>query len=132
MEPQICLENAPGAVSLPPSGDREPCPPCNPGFYNNDTATCSPCPPGTYSDGMKRTQLNLHFFSRFIHEDQNYGGLGYKYRFKKQNKTGFGKNKSKRKGKSTIYLVRRSSLINAATLFCQGNLSELEQQFDIC
>ncbi|KAI3371380.1 hypothetical protein L3Q82_023980 [Scortum barcoo] len=53
MEPKICLEDVPGAEPLPPSGEREPCPPCNPGFYNNDTATCSPCPPGTYSDGMK-------------------------------------------------------------------------------
>lgn len=56
IEPKICLENVTGAVTLPPSGKREPCPPCNPGFYNNDTATCSPCPPGTYSDGMKPCQ----------------------------------------------------------------------------
>lgn len=55
IEPKICLEGVPGAEPLPPSGEREPCPPCNPGFYNNDTATCSPCPPGTYSDGMKCT-----------------------------------------------------------------------------
>ncbi|KAM4619565.1 endosome/lysosome-associated apoptosis and autophagy regulator family member 2-like [Polymixia lowei] len=53
IEPKICLEDAAGAEPLPPSGEREPCPPCNPGFYNNDTATCSPCPPGTYSDGTK-------------------------------------------------------------------------------
>uniref|UniRef100_A0A671VMN1 Endosome-lysosome associated apoptosis and autophagy regulator family member 2a n=1 Tax=Sparus aurata TaxID=8175 RepID=A0A671VMN1_SPAAU len=53
MEPKICLEGVADAEPLPPSGEREPCPPCNPGFYNNDTATCSPCPPGTYSDGMK-------------------------------------------------------------------------------
>lgn len=53
IEPKICLEGVPGAEPLPPSGEREPCPPCNPGFYNHDTATCSPCPPGTYSDGMK-------------------------------------------------------------------------------
>ncbi|XP_043120794.1 endosome/lysosome-associated apoptosis and autophagy regulator family member 2 isoform X2 [Puntigrus tetrazona] len=53
VEPQICLASAAGAVTLPPSGQRQPCPPCNPGFYNNDTATCSPCPPGTYSDGVK-------------------------------------------------------------------------------
>ncbi|XP_075998687.1 endosome/lysosome-associated apoptosis and autophagy regulator family member 2 [Genypterus blacodes] len=51
--PKICLEDVAGAQTLPPSGEREPCPPCNPGFYNNDTATCSPCPPGTYSDGTK-------------------------------------------------------------------------------
>ncbi|KAL3061640.1 hypothetical protein OYC64_009734 [Pagothenia borchgrevinki] len=57
IEPQICLEGVTGAESLPPSGKREPCPPCNPGFYNNDTATCSPCPPGTYSDGMKPCTL---------------------------------------------------------------------------
>lgn len=48
-------------MTLPPSGEREPCPPCNPGFYNNDTATCSPCPPGTFSDGMKRTENFLSF-----------------------------------------------------------------------
>lgn len=53
IEPKICLEDVTGAETLPPSGEREPCPPCNPGFYNNDKATCSPCPPGTYSDGMK-------------------------------------------------------------------------------
>ncbi|KAM7414457.1 hypothetical protein PAMA_019331 [Pampus argenteus] len=53
IEPKICLEGVTGAETLPPSGEREPCPPCNPGFYNNDTATCSPCPPGSYSDGMK-------------------------------------------------------------------------------
>uniref|UniRef100_A0A3Q3WP99 MRH domain-containing protein n=1 Tax=Mola mola TaxID=94237 RepID=A0A3Q3WP99_MOLML len=53
IEPKICLEGVTGAEPLPPSGAREPCPPCNPGFYNNDTATCSPCQPGSYSDGMK-------------------------------------------------------------------------------
>uniref|UniRef100_A0A673LR48 UPF0577 protein KIAA1324-like n=1 Tax=Sinocyclocheilus rhinocerous TaxID=307959 RepID=A0A673LR48_9TELE len=56
VEPQICLEAAAGAATLPPSGQREPCPPCNPGFYNNDTATCSPCPSGTSSDGVKACQ----------------------------------------------------------------------------
>ncbi|XP_053282951.1 endosome/lysosome-associated apoptosis and autophagy regulator family member 2 [Pleuronectes platessa] len=53
IEPQICLEGVSGAETLPPGGEPEPCPPCNPGFYNNDTATCSPCPPGTYSDGLQ-------------------------------------------------------------------------------
>ncbi|CAL8358791.1 unnamed protein product [Lota lota] len=53
IEPKICLEEVSGAVPLPPSGEHKPCPPCNPGFFNNDTAVCSPCPPGTYSDGTK-------------------------------------------------------------------------------
>ncbi|KAM8892856.1 endosome/lysosome-associated apoptosis and autophagy regulator family member 2 [Spinachia spinachia] len=53
IEPKICVDGVTGAEPLPPRGEKEPCPPCNPGFYNNDTATCSPCPPGTYSDGMK-------------------------------------------------------------------------------
>uniref|UniRef100_A0A672IIG7 Si:ch211-233h19.2 n=1 Tax=Salarias fasciatus TaxID=181472 RepID=A0A672IIG7_SALFA len=53
IEPKICLENVTGAEPLPPSGKKEPCPPCNPGFYNNDRATCTPCPPGTFSDGTK-------------------------------------------------------------------------------
>lgn len=72
IEPKICLEGVTGAEPLPPSGDREPCPPCNPGFYNNDTATCSPCPPGTYSDGMKRTEnsdlycIPYSYFSLFL------------------------------------------------------------------
>ncbi|XP_051952744.1 endosome/lysosome-associated apoptosis and autophagy regulator family member 2-like isoform X2 [Xyrauchen texanus] len=56
VEPQICLEDALGAVKLPPSGQHKPCPPCNPGFYNNDMATCSPCLPGTFSDGVKACQ----------------------------------------------------------------------------
>ncbi|XP_015208687.1 endosome/lysosome-associated apoptosis and autophagy regulator family member 2 isoform X1 [Lepisosteus oculatus] len=56
IEPKICMENVTGAVTLPPSGEKKPCPPCNPGFYNNDTATCSPCPPDTYSDGTKACQ----------------------------------------------------------------------------
>uniref|UniRef100_A0A8C5C896 Endosome-lysosome associated apoptosis and autophagy regulator family member 2a n=1 Tax=Gadus morhua TaxID=8049 RepID=A0A8C5C896_GADMO len=53
IEPKICLEGVSGAVPLPPSGEHKPCPPCNPGFYNNNTAVCSPCQPGTYSDGTK-------------------------------------------------------------------------------
>ncbi|XP_059510800.1 UPF0577 protein KIAA1324-like homolog isoform X2 [Stegostoma tigrinum] len=50
--PKLCREDMKGAAQLPPSGERKPCPPCNPGFYNNDTATCAPCPSGTFSDGM--------------------------------------------------------------------------------
>ncbi|XP_030646148.1 UPF0577 protein KIAA1324-like [Chanos chanos] len=56
IEPKVCLEDLPGAVTLPPSGEREPCPPCNPGYFNNNTATCTPCPTGTYSDGVKACQ----------------------------------------------------------------------------
>ncbi|XP_028306962.1 UPF0577 protein KIAA1324-like [Gouania willdenowi] len=53
IQPKICLEGVAGAQSLPPSGKREPCPPCNPGFFTSDGATCAPCPPGTFSDGTK-------------------------------------------------------------------------------
>ncbi|XP_048874326.1 endosome/lysosome-associated apoptosis and autophagy regulator family member 2-like [Brienomyrus brachyistius] len=56
IEPKICMENVTRAVALPPSGEREKCPPCNPGFYNHDTATCSPCPPGTFSNGIEACQ----------------------------------------------------------------------------
>ncbi|CAL8323021.1 unnamed protein product [Lota lota] len=51
LEPKICVEGVAGAVELPPSGTREPCPPCNPGYYNTNDSTCFPCPPGTHSDG---------------------------------------------------------------------------------
>uniref|UniRef100_A0A8C9U582 Endosome-lysosome associated apoptosis and autophagy regulator family member 2 n=1 Tax=Scleropages formosus TaxID=113540 RepID=A0A8C9U582_SCLFO len=54
IEPKICLENVTGAVTLPPSGEREPCPPCNPGFYSYNSASCFPCPPGTFSDGCEK------------------------------------------------------------------------------
>uniref|UniRef100_A0A7N8WNT3 UPF0577 protein KIAA1324-like n=1 Tax=Mastacembelus armatus TaxID=205130 RepID=A0A7N8WNT3_9TELE len=51
VEPKICVENVTGAVELPATGQREPCPPCNPGYYNSNDSTCLPCPPGTHSDG---------------------------------------------------------------------------------
>uniref|UniRef100_A0A672J1D1 Si:dkey-153k10.9 n=1 Tax=Salarias fasciatus TaxID=181472 RepID=A0A672J1D1_SALFA len=51
VEPKICVENMTGAVELPATGRREPCPPCNPGYYNSNDSTCLPCPPGTHSDG---------------------------------------------------------------------------------
>eukprot|EP00066_Takifugu_rubripes_P007346 XP_003972802.2 PREDICTED: UPF0577 protein KIAA1324-like [Takifugu rubripes] len=51
VEPKICVENTTGAVALPPMGQREPCPPCNPGYHNSNDSTCFPCPPGTHSDG---------------------------------------------------------------------------------
>ncbi|XP_067282996.1 UPF0577 protein KIAA1324-like homolog isoform X1 [Pseudorasbora parva] len=56
VEPQVCVENVTGAVTLPPSGEKEDCPPCNPGFYMHNTSTCLPCPQGTYSDGTAECQ----------------------------------------------------------------------------
>lgn len=53
IEPKTCREDLPGAIQLPASGQKEACPPCNPGFYTNGTSTCSPCPFGTYSDGKQ-------------------------------------------------------------------------------
>ncbi|KAI9543026.1 Endosome/lysosome-associated apoptosis and autophagy regulator member 2 [Dissostichus eleginoides] len=51
VEPKICVENVTGALELPATGQREPCPPCNPGYYNSNDSTCLPCPAGTHSDG---------------------------------------------------------------------------------
>ncbi|XP_051497323.1 endosome/lysosome-associated apoptosis and autophagy regulator family member 2 isoform X2 [Apus apus] len=53
IEPKICREDLPHALTLPPSGERKDCPPCNPGFYNNASSSCTPCPPGTFSDGTQ-------------------------------------------------------------------------------
>uniref|UniRef100_H2ZGD3 MRH domain-containing protein n=1 Tax=Ciona savignyi TaxID=51511 RepID=H2ZGD3_CIOSA len=56
IEPKICLDSLPQSVSLPPSGQSEPCSPCNPGFYPPDNATCLLCPPNTFSDGSHDCQ----------------------------------------------------------------------------
>ncbi|KAM6290335.1 endosome/lysosome-associated apoptosis and autophagy regulator family member 2 isoform 2-T2 [Porphyrio hochstetteri] len=53
IEPKICREDLPDALTLPPSGERKDCPPCNPGFYNSASSSCTPCPPGTFSDGTQ-------------------------------------------------------------------------------
>uniref|UniRef100_A0A8C6YTH8 MRH domain-containing protein n=1 Tax=Nothoprocta perdicaria TaxID=30464 RepID=A0A8C6YTH8_NOTPE len=53
IEPKICREDLPDGLTLPPSGERQDCPPCNPGFYNNASSSCSPCPQGTFSDGTQ-------------------------------------------------------------------------------
>lgn len=58
VEPKICVENVTGAVELPAMGQREPCPPCNPGYYNSNDSTCLPCPPGTHSDGTNGKQAH--------------------------------------------------------------------------
>ncbi|XP_039617411.1 UPF0577 protein KIAA1324-like homolog [Polypterus senegalus] len=56
IEPKICLHEAENAATLPPSGEKLPCPPCNPGFFSNDTANCFPCPPGAFSNGLTDCQ----------------------------------------------------------------------------
>ncbi|CAI9542752.1 unnamed protein product [Staurois parvus] len=53
IEPKVCREDLPDAIQLPASGQKEKCPPCNPGFYSNGTSACVPCPFGTYSDGTQ-------------------------------------------------------------------------------
>ncbi|XP_026877084.2 endosome/lysosome-associated apoptosis and autophagy regulator family member 2 isoform X1 [Electrophorus electricus] len=58
VEPKVCVEDGvTGAVTLPPSGEKEDCPPCNPGFYTHSSSTCLPCPPGTYSNGTTECQV---------------------------------------------------------------------------
>lgn len=51
VQPKICSEAAEGAVKLPPSGRRETCPPCNPGFFFANSSTCERCDHGSYSNG---------------------------------------------------------------------------------
>ncbi|XP_030640294.1 UPF0577 protein KIAA1324 [Chanos chanos] len=51
IEPKICSENAEGAAKLPASGQMETCPPCNPGFFPNNSSVCEPCPHSFYSNG---------------------------------------------------------------------------------
>ncbi|XP_043944282.1 endosome/lysosome-associated apoptosis and autophagy regulator family member 2 isoform X1 [Protopterus annectens] len=51
IEPKICRDDIKGSFQLPLSNEKKPCPPCNPGFYNDGSPTCSPCKPGTYSNG---------------------------------------------------------------------------------
>jgi len=53
IEPKICREDLPDALTLPPSGERKECPPCNPGFYSNASSSCTPCPQGMFSDGTQ-------------------------------------------------------------------------------
>lgn len=60
VEPKICVENITGAVALPAVGQREPCPPCNPGYYNSNDSTCLPCPSGTHSDGTNGRPTHTH------------------------------------------------------------------------
>ncbi|XP_036960563.1 endosome/lysosome-associated apoptosis and autophagy regulator 1 [Acanthopagrus latus] len=51
IEPKICSETVKGAVKLPASGDKQTCPPCNPGFFVTSSSTCEPCDKGFYSNG---------------------------------------------------------------------------------
>ncbi|XP_057676462.1 endosome/lysosome-associated apoptosis and autophagy regulator 1 [Corythoichthys intestinalis] len=52
IEPKICSETAEGSVKLPASGEKQTCPPCNPGFYmSNTSGTCQACADNFYSNG---------------------------------------------------------------------------------
>ncbi|XP_047426861.1 endosome/lysosome-associated apoptosis and autophagy regulator 1 [Mugil cephalus] len=51
VEPKICSETLKGAVNLPASGEKQTCPPCNPGFYVTNSSNCEPCTNGSYSNG---------------------------------------------------------------------------------
>ncbi|XP_075470123.1 endosome/lysosome-associated apoptosis and autophagy regulator 1 isoform X3 [Ascaphus truei] len=56
IEPKICRESVEGAVPLPDSGVKTPCPPCNPGFYLTNTSSCMPCSYGTFYNGTACSQ----------------------------------------------------------------------------
>lgn len=51
VQPKICSETVKGAVKLPPSGKKQSCPPCNPGFFFTQRSTCERCHQGSYSNG---------------------------------------------------------------------------------
>lgn len=51
IEPKICSETVAGAVKLPASGEKQTCPPCNPGFFVTSSSSCEPCEKGLYSNG---------------------------------------------------------------------------------
>ncbi|XP_062283027.1 endosome/lysosome-associated apoptosis and autophagy regulator 1 [Scomber scombrus] len=51
IEPKICSETVKGAVKLPASGEKQTCPPCNPGFFVTNSSACEPCTSGLYSNG---------------------------------------------------------------------------------
>ncbi|KAG7519937.1 hypothetical protein JOB18_019311 [Solea senegalensis] len=51
IEPKICNETTEGSVMLPASGEKQTCPPCNPGFFVTNSSTCEPCSSGLYSNG---------------------------------------------------------------------------------
>uniref|UniRef100_A0A8C4H1H0 Endosome-lysosome associated apoptosis and autophagy regulator 1 n=1 Tax=Dicentrarchus labrax TaxID=13489 RepID=A0A8C4H1H0_DICLA len=55
-EPKICSETVEGAVKLPASGEKQTCPPCNPGFFVTNSSTCEPCDEGFYSNGTACTK----------------------------------------------------------------------------
>ncbi|KAK5894556.1 hypothetical protein CesoFtcFv8_011238 [Champsocephalus esox] len=56
IEPKICNETFDGAVDLPASGEKQTCPPCNPGFFVTNSSTCEPCNKGFYSNGTACTE----------------------------------------------------------------------------
>lgn len=51
IEPKICSEAVKKAVKLPASGQKQTCPPCNPGFFVTNSSTCEPCSDAFYSNG---------------------------------------------------------------------------------
>ncbi|KAM7404642.1 hypothetical protein PAMP_011972 [Pampus punctatissimus] len=51
IEPKICSETTEGNVTLPASGEKQSCPPCNPGFFITNSSTCEPCTSGFFSNG---------------------------------------------------------------------------------
>nr|XP_046253411.1 endosome/lysosome-associated apoptosis and autophagy regulator 1 [Scatophagus argus] len=56
IEPKICSETVKGAVKLPASGEKQTCPPCNPGFFFTNSSSCEPCDKGFYSNGTACTK----------------------------------------------------------------------------
>lgn len=55
-EPKLCRDDLPDAVKLPPDGEIEDCPPCNPGMEPTTSGSCQFCPANHFSDGSSKCE----------------------------------------------------------------------------
>lgn len=62
IEPKTCNETIKGAVKLPASGEKNTCPPCNPGFFVTNS-TCEPCTDRLYSNGTGAESVHYLYVS---------------------------------------------------------------------
>lgn len=67
IEPKVCSETVEEAVKLPASGEKQTCPPCNPGFFVTNSSACEPCDKGFYSNGKGKARV--HYIIRAFYTE---------------------------------------------------------------